>query len=138
MDNFDIFDQIVGIIFAELCDLFPVGAIFEVNQVVHEVSPQGNFDEYDLKEMVESTFDFLAREGFMVERGDSRQGFREDVCLTLKGLAAVKKKPSSLGGETVGSAISSAVKEGAVDKVKSLVSDLISIKTVTVVAESLI
>ena len=83
MDNFDIFDQIVGEIFVELCEVFPVGALFEVNQIAHEISGRGEYGEHDLNAMIENTFDFLVQEGFIVENEDDRYyGFRSGVRLT--------------------------------------------------------
>lgn len=134
MSNIDRFDSLVGKIFAELYENFPVPMNISDEMFLAELIPaeKGTEEYSDLadgrSEFFESTVDWLVRAGYVysVIRNEIPSDSFMGACLTPKTLECLKGLPANLGGDTIGRQLSAAAKNSATDIVRDLASQALS------------
>lgn len=132
----EIFNEIVGHLFAHMHETFPFPAEFDIEELAKKLEAEPgtfmNSDELDwsrakletgdeIDQFVEETLKWLDREGF-VERVRAVQFCAR---LTAKAFAALNTMPAGLSATaTLGQSLASAAKEGGKEVSKAALGDL--------------
>jgi hypothetical protein len=135
MDSIDRFNAVVGKIFAELYETFPVPMDLSVEMLFDELVPgKPGTDSY--KDYADSRGEFFsATVGWLVHAGYLYSTVRNQhlddesfmqACLTAKAVECLKGLPPSLGGKTLGKGLSEAIKNSASDSLRSLASEALT------------
>lgn len=129
MKNIETFDMMVGYVFSELYESFPVCLEIKVNPFLKKIEMHSEKNELILSE----TLFWLRDSGFInfsnpIEKNISKMNgtipypIFSCVVLSAKGLEILKKVPKSVNGEGgIGEEIVDAVKIGAKDSISQLV-----------------
>lgn len=135
MESIDRFNAVVGKIFAELYENFPVPTDLSVEMLLNELL-SGEPDSECYNDLAESRCEFFsATVNWLVHAGYlystvRNQSLDDDVfmqaCLTAKAIECLKGLPPSLGGKTLGKGLSEAVKSSASDSLRNLASEALT------------
>lgn len=129
--NIDRFDEIVGRVFADLYESFPVPLNLRVeNYLQRDTEPEpdpfdGALRYMKEEEIIESTIRWLANAGFLTS-GKLIGGSFTHAILTPKGLECLKLTPDSIKGPA-GSQLAAAVKSGSIATLKMVASSTIGV-----------
>ncbi len=135
MKNIETFDKMVGYVFSELYESFPICLEIKANPFLKKIEMHSEKNELILSE----TLFWLRESGFItfkspIEKSISKMDgviphpLFSCVVLTAKGLEILKKIPKSVDEEKgIGEEIIDAVKIGAKDRISQLVSSALSI-----------
>jgi hypothetical protein len=102
--NMVCFDHAVCVVLRELFHNFPHSVTLDVQRLVKDAAipdacrpEMGPMHPANRQNVINSTIDFLAREGFIVMPGGKQsQSLYPQVALTMRGLAALRSTPASL------------------------------------------
>lgn len=131
--NIERFDQLTGRVFADLYAAFPIpktlsdisyanASSTEADESEQEVNPEfANLFVYTVRWLAAS--EYLTHS---VQMMSSPYVF-EDCVLTAKGLEALKATPASIGGKSLGQSLQDAAKTGAMDALKKLSGQVLSV-----------
>ena len=136
-NNIDLFNEYVSVIFAKLYEEFPLGVDINVEDVTtHKVeiddwSGQANSPIPKENEIFTATAEWLYQSGYIITvKGNSpisEPGIKW-ATLTPKAMEALNTSPKSLsGGQSIGSAISEAAREGATETAKKYATQALSL-----------
>ncbi|WP_312679870.1 hypothetical protein [Stutzerimonas nitrititolerans] len=123
--NIKQFDALVGKIFADLYESFPIELVMQPENYISVLLDVSKPEEellgvamLDAVSFYEATHRWLRKAGFIEVLSSNSEESR--VVLTAKGLEALKLMPDSLGGDSLGDRLSQAAREGVVDQVRVL------------------
>lgn len=131
--NIEKFDRLAGKIFADLYESFPIPhQMTQTDYISTVVDPDGTADweevgedALDAVEFYFATHRWLEKAGFIEVVTATLDGTSE-VVLTNKALEALKMVPGSLAGkESLGERLTQASRDGVVDQVRSLTSQVL-------------
>jgi hypothetical protein len=125
--NVDRFDQLTGKIFAALYESFPIPVDLEYREFVDVIlvdpddTPEGKKQILEGKEFFHASFRWLESSGYLTIGTQGIGSPKINGCvLTAKALEALKAIPDNLSGESIGSRLQTAAKDGMVETIKSL------------------
>ena len=118
--NIELFDQMVGHIFATLYEAFPIASDVDAMPIIQKISWH---DDEKAHVYFQSTYQWLISAGYVTGKPLLSSYTYTECLLTAKGLEVLKGMPKSLreDAQPLGEEISKAVKAGAADSVKGLV-----------------
>ena len=133
VSNIDQFNEITGLVLAELYGKFPVPVSLIPKDFVEPATRWCDFMCADIPnekaEFFIATVRWLESSGYLTFK-DCTQYYAQDVVLTAAGLEVLKASPSSLGkGPSFGESITAAAKEGGKETLRTTVSELIAFGT---------
>lgn len=110
MSNIDNFNKITSALFAKLYKEFPVKC---KHLAYNDFCSEFDFDE--CQEIFTASIEFLEHEGFIRYSANSGSGHFGNVVLTLKGLSALQKIPSTIDKtkESIGESLVKRVEENS-------------------------
>jgi len=131
VSNIDQFNEITGLVLAELYAKFPVPKSLIPEKFVEPATRWCDFMCADIPsedaEFFIATVRWLESTGYLTFK-DCTQYYAQDVVLTAAGLEVLKASPSSLDkGPSFGQSITNAAKEGGKETLRATVSELLGL-----------
>jgi len=130
--NIDRFDRLTGAVFAKLYESFPMGVDLDVMEFSNVISPGKEYEEVvsqalDQDEFFNSAVVWLRDAGFITfDRTTLDNSMAYQCRLTAKALQVLKSTPESIGGETLGSCLSDAIKQGTMESLKTVANEALN------------
>lgn len=126
--NVEIFNECVGLLFGKLYMAFPKRITVSYNDLTFEMSEE-NEDRavyFEKHSMFSETMHWLEKAGYIwTDKVDEWEA--SNVVLTPKGLEVLKSIPVSISNKSIGDELLNAIKSGAKETAKSLISSVVSI-----------
>ncbi len=145
MDNIDLFNKTVGVIFSDLYEAHPLPVNFDIPCMESRIAskpdkqnPEEFNYAFDVADQCFYTFDFLQRTGFIeCGRLDLQLRAAEDVKFTLSGYNVLSDVPFGESTKSLGEELAEVVKEGAKGRLKEVVGKVLQPSNAVMAMEAL-